>query len=159
MSGNAFTIIATIINFLILMAVLKHFFFDKVSNVIEERNNSVKETLNKADADRKEAEDLKVQNQKNLEMSKEKGKDLVENYRAKAEKLSDSMKMDAIAEADSIKTRAKKDIEREKKKAEADIKGQVVELAVMMSSKALEGSIDENQHRKLINDFISKVGI
>ncbi len=58
-----------------------------------------------------------------------------------------------------ILNRAKTEAEREKQKAEDDIKNQVVDLAVLVSSKALESSIDEAQHRKLIKDFIAKVGI
>lgn len=55
--------------------------------------------------------------------------------------------------------RAKKETEREKQKAEEEIKSQAIELAIMLSSKALETTIDEAQHRRLIEDFIAKVGI
>lgn len=55
--------------------------------------------------------------------------------------------------------RARKEAEREKEKAAEEIKSQAVELAILLSQKALEKTIDENEHRRLINDFISKVGI
>ncbi len=159
MSGNVFTIVATIINFFILMAILKHFLFDKVNSVVEARNNEVKETLDKAKSDREEAESLKIQNEKNLQQSKVEGKKIVEKYKERAEKLSGEIKTEASTDVQLIRERAKKDIEREKEKAESEIKNQVIDLALLISSKALEGSIDEKQHRKLIQDFISKVGI
>ena len=44
-------------------------------------------------------------------------------------------------------------------KLKKQIKKQAVDLAVELSVKALEDSIDENVHRKLISDFIAKVGM
>lgn len=43
------TIIATLLNTLILFLVLKHFLFSKVNKVIEDRKNDVKETYRQAD--------------------------------------------------------------------------------------------------------------
>jgi F-type H+-transporting ATPase subunit b len=159
MNGNLFTIFATIVNFIILLLFLKHILFNKVNGVIDKRTSEVKETIDKANADRAKAEALRLQNEENLQNSKIEGKTIVENYKAKAEKVSEELKKEASTEAQVIIERAKKEVEREKEKATAEIKDQVVDLALLLSSKALEQSIDEEQHRRLINDFIAKVGI
>ena len=95
MDINISTLILTLINFAILVAILKHFFWSKLQEVIEGRQNSIDEKL----------------------------------------------------------------IEREKEKAEYEVKKQAVDIAVELSVKALEESIDEEVHRKLISDFIAKVGM
>ena len=159
MTGNLFTIFATIVNFIILYFFLRHFLFDKVNGTIEERTNGVKETIDKANADRAEAKVLKLENEEKLKMAKEEGKSIVSNYKVKAEKVSDDIVKEANKEAQLIMERARKEAEREKEKAQSEIKSQVVDLAVIMSSKALEKAIDENEHRRLIKDFIAKVGI
>ena len=84
---------------------------------------------------------------------------IVEDYKVKAGKVSSDILKEAHEEAQTIVNRAKVEAEREKEKAADEIKGQVVDLAVLVSSRALEGSIDEEQHRRLIKDFIAKVGI
>ncbi len=66
---------------------------------------------------------------------------------------------DAHKEADIVMQRASLEIKREREKAEEGIKSQVVDLAFEVSAKALEGTIDEEHHRRLIKDFISKVGV
>ncbi|AAK80812.1 F-type H+-transporting ATPase subunit b [Clostridium acetobutylicum] len=159
MEFNLVTIGFTIVNFIILMLILKHFFFDKVNKVIDDRNNEVALTIKKADAQNEEARLLKVESEKNLEDSKLQGKTIVENYKVKAEKVSEEITAEAKTEAQNILERAKRETQREKEKAEDEIKNQVVELAVLISSKALENSINEAEHRKLIEDFVSKVGI
>ena len=54
--------------------------------------------------------------------------------------------------------RTRKEMVREKEKAESEIKKQVIDLSLILSEKALEQLIDEKQHRRLIEDFIFKVG-
>ncbi|MDP4143437.1 MAG: F0F1 ATP synthase subunit B [Bacillota bacterium] len=159
MSGNLFTIFATIVNFIILYLFLRHFFFNKVNGALEERSNGVKETIDKANADRAKAESLKLENEEKLKNAKEEGKTIVANYKTKAEKVSDDIVKEANAEAQLIMERARKEAEREKEKAQDEIKSQIVDLAVLVSSKALEKELDENEHRRLIEDFIAKVGI
>ena len=55
------TIIATLLNTLILFLVLRHFLFDKVNKVIEDRKNDVKETYRQADEAKENAEKLEAE--------------------------------------------------------------------------------------------------
>ncbi len=44
-------ILATIINFIILILILKHFFWDKIKRAIDARQEAIDETILKADED------------------------------------------------------------------------------------------------------------
>ncbi len=159
MEINVSQIIATIINFLILYFILRHFLFNRVNNSINERQNEIITTISKTEEDRKNAEELRIENENKLSLAKQEGKSIVEDYKVKAEKVSTDILKEAHEEAETIVKRGKLEAEREKEKAADSIKNQVVDLAVLVSSKALEQSIDEDQHRRLIKDFIAKVGI
>lgn len=152
-------LIATLINFAILFFILRHFLFKKVNDTISSRQNEIVNKINKTEEDMKKAEELKIENETNLKQSREKGKTIVEEYKIKAEKVSSDLLNEAREEAGTIIERARTEAGREKEKAADEIKSQVVDLAVLISSKALEQSIDEEQHRRLIKDFIAKVGI
>ena len=52
---NISTLIFTLINFVILVLILKHFFWSKLQAVIEERQNNIDEKLMKADEDSEKA--------------------------------------------------------------------------------------------------------
>lgn len=159
MEINVSQIIATIINFLILYFILRHFLFNRVNDSINTRQNEIITTISKTEEDRKHAEELRIENEKKLSLAKQEGKNIVEDYKVKAEKVSTDILKEAHEEAETIVKRGKLEAEREKEKAADSIKNQVVDLAVLVSSKALEQSIDEDQHRRLIKDFIAKVGI
>jgi len=152
-------LIATLINFLILFLILKHYLFKPVNNMIDKRQNEIVDKINKTDEDMKKAEALKNENDKILSGAKNDGINIVEGYKVKAEQLSSDIVKGARDEADTIIKRAKTEAERQTEKAADEMKNQIVDLAVLMSSKALGETVDEDQHRRLIKDFIVKVGI
>lgn len=155
---NISEVLAAIINFIILYLILKHFLFVPVMSTMENRENSIKQNISKAEADREEAEALKLKNEDILKIAKEEGKKIAEEHKKRAETMFKEIVSDANKEAQVIMERSKVEIEREKEKAENEIKSKVIDLAVMLSAKALEKSIDEAEHRRLIEDFLAKVG-
>ncbi|GAA0078869.1 F0F1 ATP synthase subunit B [Clostridium sp. CTA-5] len=159
MDINISTLLMTLVNFFILVLILKHFFWSKIQLVIDERQNYVDEKLIKADEDSEKARMYLLENQKILQSAKDEAKKITENQKVKADKIYQDIIEDANQEAKSLRERAKIDIQREKEKAEYEVKKQAIDLAVELSIKALEESIDDNKHRELISDFITKVGM
>ena len=156
---NISTLVFTLINFVILVLILKHFFWSKLQAVIEERQNNIDEKLMKADEDSEKARMYLIQNERILKEAREEGKKITEKQKQKGDKIYEEIVENAKIEAKELIERANVEIEREKEKAEYEIKKQAVGLAVELSVKALEDSIDEEVHRKLISDFIAKVGM
>ncbi|WP_234122315.1 F0F1 ATP synthase subunit B [Clostridium hydrogenum] len=152
-------VVYSLINFALFLIVVHHFLYKPVNKVMSSRTKDIEDTINSANEDKSKAEALRIENEKKLASAKEEGKTIVENFKAKAEKVSDEITKGAQDEAQLILERAKREAEREKEKAEDEIKAQVIELAVLVSSKALDKSINEEEHRRLIEDFVAKVGI
>ena len=147
-------ILATIINFIILILILKHFFWDKIKRAIDARQEAIDETILKADEDAEKARRLRI-----LKSAKEEGRKLREEQKKEADRIYKEIVDDAHREAEAIINRANIEIQREEEKVKYELKQQVVDISVMLSEKALGESIDESKHRELINDFIEKVGI
>ena len=153
------TMIFTWINFAIIVLVLKHFFWDKIKGILSERQKYVEGKLMQADEDSEKARLYLLKNEQILQSAKEEGKKITERQKQKGDKIYEEIIDNAKNEASSLKERAILEIEREKEKAEYEIKKQAVDLAVELSIKALDQKVDEDTHRKLISDFIAKVGM
>lgn len=151
-------IIATIINFIILLAILKHFFFDKVKAIIEERENDITTQLDNAEEELEKARMLAIENERVLKGAREEGKKITERHKEKAEKIYEEIIDDANQEAKVILERAKVEINREKEKVEYQLKKEAIDLAIELSKKVIEKNINEQDNRDLIGDFINKVG-
>ena len=153
------TLVMNWVNFAIIILLLRHFFWNKLKGIIGERQKYIDDKMTKADEDANKARMYLVQNEQILQEAREKGKKITEAQREKGDKLYDEIVSNAKAEAISLKGRINLEIEREKQKAEHEIKKQAVDLAIELSIKALEQKVDEDTHRKLIGDFIAKVGM
>lgn len=158
MEINPSTLIATIINFIILFAVLKYFFFEKVQAIIEERENLINEKLDYADEEAEKARMMAIENERMLKNAREEGKLITERHKQKAEKVYEEIVNEANQEAKIIIERAKVEINIEKEKVEDNLKREAIELAIELSKKVIEKNIDEEKNRELIGEFITKVG-
>lgn len=150
--------IMTLINLVILVVILKHFFWDKIKKVIDEREEYIESSLAQAEEESRKARLYLVENERILNNAKKEGKKIIEKKKEKANRVYDEIIQDANKEASIIKERAYTDIKREKEKAEYELKKQTVDLAIELSTKALEEKVEESKQRELIKDFISKVG-
>lgn len=151
--------IATIINFILFLAVVTYFLIKPVQRILSTRQQNINDRIKKAKDDEEKAEALKNENAKLLRESKEKGRTLIEEYKVKAEKVSNEIIRDAKKEASLIEERSRNEIRLEREKATEEMKKQIIDLSLLMSAKALEKTIDEEKHRELIKEFITKVGI
>ena len=152
------TIIATIINFIVLLFILKYFFFEKVKAIIDERESFIAEQLDSVEEEQEKSRMLAIENERMLKAAREEGKKITEREKQKAEKIYEEIVDNAHKEAKIILDRAKIEISREKEKAEYELKKQAIGLAIELSKKVIEKNIDEEKNRELIGDFISKVG-
>ena len=158
MEFNLGVILATLINFLILLFGLKYFFFDKVKMIIESRESEIIDKLDSVDEELGKARTLAIKNERELQKAREEGKAITERYKKKAEKVYDEIVSESKSEANLIIERAKTEIEREKEKAAYTVRKEAVDLALEISKKIIEKNIDEERNRQLINEFISEVG-
>ena len=152
------TIVFTFINFILLLFILKFILIKPVNKIMDDRQNGINESIKKAKDDEEKAEISKKEKERLLHESKVKGREIVEEYKVNAQKISEEIIDEAKKESLIIMERSRIEIEREKQKAESEVKKQVIDLSLILSEKALEKHIDEKEHRRLIEDFISKVG-
>lgn len=152
------TIIFTLCNLLILFLVFKHFLFGRVHKILEERQNEVAETYNKADESLEHAKSLEAEYSDLMKNAKEESAEMIRNASKKAHQRSDEIISEAKREAGTILARADEDVEKEKKRARNELKSEISGLAVMVARKVVEKEINEEDHDRFINDFIENAG-
>ncbi|MEG0774440.1 F0F1 ATP synthase subunit B [Clostridium sp.] len=158
MEINLGIIIASTINFFIFYFILKKFVFNKTLVIINKRKIEVEEAFKKARDEEERAEQIKKEHEVNIKRYKEEGLRLVESFKNKADKVYLETVEEATKEAALVRERAIVDAEREKQKAEKEIKTEIINLSLKFAEKALEKEINEEEHKRLIDDFITKVG-
>ena len=152
------TFIIQIINLFIQVYLIKKFLFKPINEILEKRRNLADKEIKEAREAKDEADSLKVQYEDSLTNAHAEAARIVSDAQKEAQQKADTLVHEAEAEAQSIKARAAADIEQEKKKAINEAKDEIGSLAMEIAGKVVEKEISESDHKKLIDDFITKVG-
>ncbi len=147
-----------IINFLVLLVLLRLFFWNKFLGALDARKQAVAENLQAIEDSRQSAAALKKDYEQKLlsieQLSRQRLQEVIEEGRAAAERL----KQDAQADAQKIMSKAQEDITYEIAKAKEELKGQVVDIAIRAAEEVIQDKLTEDEDRRLVRDFIDKLG-
>jgi F-type H+-transporting ATPase subunit b len=75
-----------------------------------------------------------------------------------AEYRSNEIVAEARQKATDIRRQAEADAVLERKKAEDDMKREIVDVSAQLTGKLLQREINEEDHKKLIDSFLSDLG-
>lgn len=105
-----------------------------------------------------EALAMKTEYEQNMQQAKAKASDIVTEAQRTASLQSEEILKSAAQEARAMKEKAESDIAQEKRKAVNEVKNEIGGMAMEIAGKVIEREIKEEDHAKLIDEFISNVG-
>ena len=152
------TFIFTICNLFIQMYLIKRFLFKPINEVLEKRRALADAEIDQAREAKEQAEAMKADYEADMAKAKEKASELLESAQKTAVARSEAILQEANDQAAAIKERAQMQIAQDQKKAVSALRGEIGSIAMEIAGRALEREIDENEHSKLINEFIENVG-
>ncbi len=150
--------IAQILNLFLQMFLIKKFLFKPIREVLEKRKAKADAEISDAVKAKEEALAMKAEYEQNMLEARDKANAILADATKTASAKSDEILKEASANAVAIKAKAEKDIEQEKRKAVNELKEEIGGMAMEIAGKVIEREINEEDHNKLINEFIEKVG-
>lgn len=152
------TIIAQLVIFLILLALLRAYAWKPLMGIMKQREEHISSEIETAERNRAEAEQYLAEQQSELKKTREESQSMIENAKKLGENQGKEIVSLAREEAERIKREAVSEIEREKEAAINSLQEQVASLSVMIASKVIEKELDEKAQEDLINDYLKEVG-
>lgn len=152
------TFIAQICNLFIQMYLIKRFLFKPINNILEKRKAAADAEIQEATKAKEEAQAMKTEYEQNMLEAKTKANDILTNAQKTATVQSEEILREASQQAASMKAKAESDIAQEKRKAVNEIKDEIGSMAVEIAGKVIEREVSEEDHAKLIDEFIASVG-
>jgi F-type H+-transporting ATPase subunit b len=157
-SLNALKFIIAALNLILLYVVLRKILFKPVTEFMEKRTNSIKDSLEDAEKKKAEAEALKRSYEEQLKGAKAEGEKIISDAVLKAGREHDRLVAEARQESEAILTKAREEIEQEREQMLRDVRGQVAGLALAAASKVIEANMDTESNRLLVDKFIDEAG-
>ena len=155
---NFKAIIVQAVGFLILLFILKKYLFGRISAMLKERSEGVKNEYTKIENDKVEAERLRIEYQRKLSEAEAEAVKRIQEAVNEGSRVSEEIIKRAKEEIEWMKVKAQEGIDLERKKALADIRNQVVTLSILASSRLIRQSISAQTAEKLVDDFIEEIG-
>lgn len=155
---NFFTCIATLLNLLILYAIMKKLLFKPVKDMIDSRQKEIDDLYADANRFKDEASALKSQYELRLSEAHAESEEILKNAHRKAQLRDEQMLREAQEKAAHALKRADEQIELEKKRAMNEVKDEVSVMAVGIASAVLARDIRSAEHTQLIDSFIENLG-
>ena len=157
-SVNLWHILVSLANLLLIFLIVKKIFFGPVRKLIASRQAEIDKQYAAADEAEKQAMQNKSQWEEKMKSADIAADGIVRDATETATHRAEKIINEANTQAELIKARAVNEAELTRKQAEAAIKREIVDISSALAEKMLEREIDENDHRALIDSFISGVG-
>jgi F-type H+-transporting ATPase subunit b len=144
------TLIAQILNFLILVAILAKFAYKPLLKAMDDRHNRIINDLDSAEQTRLDAEALKEQYTEQLASARQEATEIVDKANKIAQSIHDDLVEQARIEKDAMMASATERIEQEKQQALLDIRTEVITLSTKIASKVVAQKLDSEKDTKMV---------
>ena len=155
---NFWTALFTLLNFLILFFVMRHFLIGPVIRLIQARQQEIDDMYSAAGNAEKEAKALESEYKQKLAVATETGERIVKEAVARGQAREEEILRQANLEATAILDKAAADIAMEKKKAINDAKDEISGIAIAIAEKVVARELNEADQAKLVDSFINELG-
>ena len=147
----------TTVVFTLLVLLLKKFAWKPILSAVDQRNQSIKESLAEAEKARTEMSELTANNEKILAQAKLDRDTILKEARDMKNEIISQAKEQANIEADKLVNSAKDQILNEKMKALTELKNQVADLSIEMAEKILKSELSNSDKQKeLVNQALNE---
>ena len=151
-------IVWTIVTFGALLLVLRVVAWKPLLGLREERERTIRESLDEAKRSRDEAEKLMAQHRDMLSKARQEMAAIIEKAQRDAEQRRADILARAHREAEDKARQFSDDLERQKRAVMRDIKEESVDLVLAAASRLMQASLDEEKHRKLVRGYLDDLG-
>lgn len=163
-SGGSFLVspglglmIWTLVLFLITMWVLSKVAFPKIQEALDKRAAAISESIDAAERQRKESDELLAEYRARLAEAREQADDIM----ARARKAAETAEAEAAAagkeKRDELVASANREIEAGTKRALDEIRQEVANLTVLATERVTRKSLNAEDQKRLVEEALSEV--
>ena len=147
-----------IVAIFVLFFVMSYFLFEPAKKFLKARQDRIREELDGAAKNLKEAEELKSLYEAKLRDVDKEAEEILRDAHARALQSEREVVEEAKAEAARIRQHAHNEAELEKQKVADEVKKEMVVLASMIAGKVVSASIDPTVQDRLVDEALKEIG-
>ena len=146
------TLFIQIINFLVLLLVLKKFAWGPLLQVLHDRTDKIQNNIRQADEDRAQAAEMKKEYD-----ARKRAQEITDSATQRSEAEHRARVEETQQEIEQMKAAAKAQLQAEREEAAKKMKGQMVALSLAAATKLMARNMDDAANEALVGDFIDSL--
>ncbi len=150
-------ILTHIVGFLIVLFILKKFAWGPLLQLMEDRREKIRADFDEADRAKTRAEELVSDYEARLKNIEDEARQKIQEAINEGRRVGAEIKEQAHTEARGIIEKAKGDLARDVATARVQLKEDIVAMTLEATQRIMRESLDDERHRRLINEFIDEV--
>ena len=152
-------LLAQIVNFLLLIVLLRMFLYQPVLNMLNARKERIAQSMKDAGRVSAAAREAEQEKAKVLEQARREAQEIRAQATRDAEKIAQEVRGRADLEATDIRMKAQVDASRQIELALADANKQIADLAILATEKLLGRELaDKAEQKRFVAEFLADAG-
>jgi F-type H+-transporting ATPase subunit b len=153
---NPATLLAQVINVVILFGLLYLVAYKPIMRMMDERSNKIKESMDNTEYIRQQAERAEEEAAKRIEMAAREGQEAIARAVRTGEEVRQEAQQKAKGEAEVMIARARVEIQRERDEAVEQLRREFADITIEAAGKVIDRTLDKKAHRDIIDKVLKE---
>lgn len=150
-------LLSQIVNFLILIVILRVTLYQPVLNMLEQRRQRIAQSMKDAERASAAAREAEHDKEKVLDEARREAQEVRAQATRDAEKIAQDIRSRAEHEATEIRQKAQADASAQVEAALADANKQIADLAILATQQILGRELaDRSEHERFVAEFLQQ---
>ncbi|MFH1193469.1 MAG: F0F1 ATP synthase subunit B [bacterium] len=150
-------LIAQIVNFLVLMAVLYKFLYKPVLKVLDDRKEKIDKAIKQAEEIEKNLFKSEAERSKALQEARNEAGKIIAETKEMSEKLKEELLNKTRLESSAILEQGRRELASEKETMFKELKGEVADMVKVAVEKITRGEMTEKLDKKIIEKSLEEI--
>jgi F-type H+-transporting ATPase subunit b len=150
-------LVSQIINFLLLIVILRATLYEPVLKMLEQRRERIAQSMNEAERVTVAAQEAEQEKVKVLDVARREAQEIRAQATRDTEKIAQEIRSRAEAEATEIRMKAQDDAQKQVQTAMADANKQIAELAILATEQLLGRELaNKSEQERFVEEFLAQ---
>ncbi len=148
---------AQIVNFLLILFILRKFFFGPISKVLEDRRQKIEESLNNAELIEKKLQETEEKTSQMLQNASEEAKKVIDSAKEESQRLNTQAQIESRKTLEDAIINSQEQIKIQKAEMKLEIEGETVTLVALVVKKLLGRSLKPEEKKLLTSKSLTEI--
>lgn len=154
---NPILLLAQIVNFTILLLLLRFFLYKPMLKILTERKQKVAKSIKDAEAIEKKLAQTQIEQEELLNKARTEANKLITEAKNEAKELSEKTLLEAKTSVNEMLAKNEERLKLERIEMMQGVKAEVAELVTSAAARVLEKSVDEFDNQKLVKETVKEM--